>query len=198
MGSRAPWSIPGHLYRPRRAASGRDGETPVAHQDRGPASEHDCAAVHDSRSRRARGAARDAKRDAASLGVTSPAYRATTPEELHGALAPIVGIAWTRCSTSRVACRYSIASRCRLRRRASPASIYQATMFADAGGLMTWAPDLVDSTRIGEIGGKDTQGCQARRPADHLSHRLLPDHQCRRGQEVASPCRRRCSRKRRG
>lgn len=90
----------------------------------------------------------DAQNAAANLGVTVRPYRATSLAELEHALGVIAaesmngllnfqgGLSFiNRQLIVDFAASYHI-----------PA-IYQATIFASAGGLMTWAPDLVDQHR---------------------------------------------------
>jgi putative tryptophan/tyrosine transport system substrate-binding protein len=91
----------------------------------------------------------DAKRAATALGVTVNPYRATSTEELHLALAAIVRDGMDAMlnfqgglSIFHMQDIVDFAAEHRL-----PA-IYQATMFAEAGGLMTWAPDLVEQQRV--------------------------------------------------
>lgn len=91
----------------------------------------------------------DAESTARTLGVTVQAYRATTPAELDRALTAIVsdrmdGMLNFQGGLS-VYLRQSIVDFATEHRL--PA-IYQATMFAEAGGLMTWAPDLVEQQRV--------------------------------------------------
>jgi len=93
--------------------------------------------------------AADAEQAARSLNVTVKAYRAASLRELETALASIVsdgmnGLANFQGGLS-IANRQMIvdfAARHRL-----PA-VYQATLFAEAGGLMAWAPDLEEQFRI--------------------------------------------------
>jgi putative ABC transport system substrate-binding protein len=90
----------------------------------------------------------DAERAAQQLGVIVKPYRAATPDEVDRALAAIVadrmdGMLNFQGGLS-IFMRQGIvdfAAKHRL-----PA-IYQATMFAEAGGLMAWAPDLVEQFR---------------------------------------------------
>ena len=91
----------------------------------------------------------DAQRIAPSLGVTVHPYRATTPDELTRALEAIVADRMDAMlnfqgglSVYRRQVIVDFANAHRL-----PA-IYQATMFADAGGLMTWSPDQVEQQRM--------------------------------------------------
>jgi len=91
----------------------------------------------------------DAQEVAASLGVTVHPYRATTPDELTRALEAIVADRMDAMlnfqgglSVYRRQVIVDFANEHRL-----PA-IYQATMFADDGGLMTWSPDQVEQQRM--------------------------------------------------
>ena len=91
----------------------------------------------------------DAQRVAASLGVTVHPYRATTPDELTRALEAIVADRMDAMLNFQgglsVYRRQSIVDFVNAHRL--PA-IYQATMFAEAGGLMTWSPDQVEQQRM--------------------------------------------------
>ena len=90
----------------------------------------------------------DAEQAAASLGVSVTAYRAASVPELEAALAAIVadgrdgllnfqgGLSLTN---RQLIVDFAAAHRL-------PA-IYQATLFAEAGGLMAWAPDLPQQLR---------------------------------------------------
>lgn len=91
----------------------------------------------------------DAQDAASSLGVTVHPYRATNPKELETALEAIVADGMDAMlnfqgglSVYRRQLIVDFAAANRL-----PA-IYQATMFAEAGGLMAWAPDLVEQQRV--------------------------------------------------
>ena len=91
----------------------------------------------------------DAERTAASLGCTVKAYRAASLPELEAALASIAsdGMNGLMNFQGGLSLGYrqlivDFATRQRL-----PA-MYQATLFAEAGGLMTWAPDLDEQFRI--------------------------------------------------
>lgn len=91
----------------------------------------------------------DAERAAKSLGIQVKAYRAANLDELKAALDRIVadrmdGLLNFQGGLS-LANRQMIAEFAAVQR--IPA-IYQATMFAEAGGLMTWAPDLDEQYRI--------------------------------------------------
>ena len=90
----------------------------------------------------------DAERAAKQLGVTVKPYRAATPNELDRALAGIAGDRMEGMlnfqgglSLAKRQAIVDFANKHRL-----PA-VYQATMFAEAGGLMAWAPDLVEQYR---------------------------------------------------
>ena len=90
----------------------------------------------------------DAQEAAARLGVTVKPYRAASVAELEQALAAIAadgmdGLLNVQGGLSYVNRRRIVdfAAKQRL-----PA-IYQAIVFAEAGGLMTWAPRLVDQFR---------------------------------------------------
>ena len=85
----------------------------------------------------------DAERVAAGLGVTVKAYRAASLTELETALAAIASDSMNGLVTFQGG--LSVANRKRIvefaAKQALPA-IYQATMFAESGGLMSWAPNL--------------------------------------------------------
>ncbi len=90
----------------------------------------------------------DAQKTADPLGVTVTPYRATSLGELERALAAIAADDMNALLNFQGGLSYvyrqrivDFAAKYRL-----PA-IYQATVFAAAGGLMTWAPDLVDQFR---------------------------------------------------
>lgn len=91
----------------------------------------------------------DAERAAASLAISLKVYRATSLSELETALTSIAsdridGLANFQGGLS-LFHRQTIvdfAARHRL-----PA-VYQATLFAEAGGLMAWAPDLEEQYRV--------------------------------------------------
>ena len=90
----------------------------------------------------------DAQETAAKLSVTVKAYRATSLAELEHALAAITAEGMNGLLNFQGGLSYvnrqlivDFAAKHRV-----PA-IYQATAFAAAGGLMTWAPDLVDQFR---------------------------------------------------
>jgi putative ABC transport system substrate-binding protein len=90
----------------------------------------------------------DAEEAAGRLGVTVKPYRAASPPELQQALAGIAADGMNGLLTFQGGLSYvfrqlivDFAAKHRM-----PA-IYQATVFADAGGLMTWAPNLVDQFR---------------------------------------------------
>jgi putative tryptophan/tyrosine transport system substrate-binding protein len=90
----------------------------------------------------------DARKIAPSLGVTLHVYRAANAKELDAALDAIV--------TDRMDAVLNFQGGLSVYRRQHivdfinthrlPA-IYQATLFAEAGGLMSWAPDLVEQQR---------------------------------------------------
>jgi putative ABC transport system substrate-binding protein len=91
----------------------------------------------------------DAQQAAAKLGVTVKPYRAASLPELDQALAAIAADGMNGLLNFQGGLSYvnrqrivDFAGKQRL-----PA-IYQATVFAEAGGLMTWAPNLVDQFRI--------------------------------------------------
>jgi putative ABC transport system substrate-binding protein len=91
----------------------------------------------------------DAQAAATRLGVTVKPYRATSVAELKAALAAIGAERMNGLLNFQGALSYinrqlivDFAAEHHL-----PA-IYQATVFAEAGGLMTWAPNLVDQFRI--------------------------------------------------
>ncbi len=90
----------------------------------------------------------DAQETAAKLSVTVKPYRATSLAELEHALAAIAAEGMNGVLNFQGGLSYvnrqlivDFAAKHRV-----PA-IYQATVFAAAGGLMTWAPDLVDQFR---------------------------------------------------
>jgi putative ABC transport system substrate-binding protein len=91
----------------------------------------------------------DAEQVAPSLNITVKAYRATSLPGLEAALAAIAsdgmnGLANFQGGLS-LQHRQMIADFATQHRL--PA-VYQATMFAEAGGLMAWAPDLAEQYRI--------------------------------------------------
>ena len=91
----------------------------------------------------------DAHEAAARLAVTVKPYRATSLEELKHALEMITaenmnGLLNFQGGLSFINRQLIVDFTASHR---IPA-IYQATVFAEAGGLMTWAPDLVDQHRI--------------------------------------------------
>ena len=91
----------------------------------------------------------DAEQTASTLGVSVKVYRVTSPSELQPALASMVadsmnGLANFQGGLS-LASRQVIVDFAATHRL--PA-VYQATLFAEAGGLMTWAPDLEEQYRI--------------------------------------------------
>jgi len=90
----------------------------------------------------------DAQDRAARLGVTVKPYRATTIAELKQALAAIAADGMNGLMTFQGGLSYinrqlivDFAAAQRM------PGMYQATVFAAAGGLMAWAPDLVDQYR---------------------------------------------------
>lgn len=90
----------------------------------------------------------DAHQAATRLGVTTKPYRATSAAELKQALAAIVADDMNGLLNFQGGLSYvnrhlivDVAAKHRV-----PA-IYQATVFAEAGGLMAWAPNLVDQFR---------------------------------------------------
>jgi putative ABC transport system substrate-binding protein len=90
----------------------------------------------------------DAQAEAQRLGMTVKLYRAPTVEDVDSALAAIAadgmdGMLNFQGAVSLMK-RWDIVAFATARRL--PA-IYQATMFAEAGGLMTWAPDLAEQYR---------------------------------------------------
>ena len=91
----------------------------------------------------------DAQDAARALGVVVQPYRATTPKELDRALETIVGDKVDGLLNFQGG--LSVYQRQRIvdfiNAHRLPA-IYQATLFAEAGGLMSWAPDLVEQQRI--------------------------------------------------
>lgn len=90
----------------------------------------------------------DARAAAKLLGMTVKLYRAPTVDDVDGALAAITsdgmdGMLNFQGAVS-IMKRHDITAFAKKHRL--PA-IYQATMFAEAGGLMTWAPDLAEQYR---------------------------------------------------
>lgn len=90
----------------------------------------------------------DAQAAASTLGVTVKPYRATSLAELEAALALIAAEGMNGLLNFQGGLSYvnrqlivDFAASHRI------AAIYQATVFAKAGGLMTWAPDLVEQHR---------------------------------------------------
>jgi len=90
----------------------------------------------------------DAEQAATALGITVKSYRATSLDELQNALTAIVNDGMDGLlnfqgglSLSNRQLIVNFAAEHRL-----PA-IYQATLFAEAGGLMSWAPNLEDQYR---------------------------------------------------
>jgi putative tryptophan/tyrosine transport system substrate-binding protein len=91
----------------------------------------------------------DAEQVAPRIGVTVKAYRAATKPELDAALVAIVkdrmnGLLNFQGGLS-LAFRQDIVDF--VAKHRLPA-IYQATLFAEAGGLMAWAPDLEEPFRV--------------------------------------------------
>jgi putative ABC transport system substrate-binding protein len=91
----------------------------------------------------------DAEQAAAALKISVKAYRATSLPELETALTAIAADGMNGLANFQggLSLRYrdmiaGFAAKHRL-----PA-VYQATMFAEAGGLMAWAPDLNEQYRI--------------------------------------------------
>jgi putative ABC transport system substrate-binding protein len=91
----------------------------------------------------------DAQQIAPALEISVKAYRATSFPELQAALAAIAsdGMSGLANFQGGLSLQYrqmiaDFATQHRL-----PA-VYQATMFAEAGGLMAWAPDLSEQYRI--------------------------------------------------
>jgi putative ABC transport system substrate-binding protein len=91
----------------------------------------------------------DAQAAASKLGVTVEPFRATTVTELDNALAAIAAKGMNGLLNFQGGLSYVNRQRIVdfVAKHRIPA-IYQATVFAAAGGLMTWAPDLVDQFRI--------------------------------------------------
>ena len=91
----------------------------------------------------------DAEQAAATLKIAIKVYRATTKPELETALASIAGDGMNGLANFQGG--LSIANRELIvdfaAKHKLPA-VYQATMFAEAGGLMAWAPDLETQYRI--------------------------------------------------
>jgi putative tryptophan/tyrosine transport system substrate-binding protein len=107
----------------------------------------------------------DAEHAAASLGLSVKAYRATSDAELEGALAAIVADA--RDGLLNFQGGLSLRKRQLIvdfvAAHRLPA-IYQATLFAEAGGLMAWAPDLPAQYRT--AAGYVDKILQGARPGD--------------------------------
>lgn len=90
----------------------------------------------------------DAEQTAASLGISVKAYRATSLNELEPALAAIVTDGMAGLANFQGG--LSLANRQRIVEFAAThhlPAVYQATLFAEVGGLMTWAPNLEDQYR---------------------------------------------------
>lgn len=90
----------------------------------------------------------EAQRAAEALQVQVKPYRASTPAELASALKNM--LADSMDGLANFQGRLSLANRQLIvdfaAKHRLPA-VYQATLFAEAGGLMSWAPDLVDQYR---------------------------------------------------
>lgn len=90
----------------------------------------------------------DAENAAKALGITVKPYRAASLAELRAALGEIVADAMDGMLNFQGG--LSLANRLlitgHMNEHRLPA-IYQATLFAEAGGLMAWAPDLVEQYR---------------------------------------------------
>jgi putative ABC transport system substrate-binding protein len=107
----------------------------------------------------------DAQQAAARLGVTVKAYRATSVAELTRALTAIAGdnvngLLNFQGGLSYVNRHLIVEAMA----KAGIPAIYQATVFAEAGGLMTWAPSLVDQFRA--AAGYVAQILNGARPGD--------------------------------
>lgn len=91
----------------------------------------------------------DAEQAAVSLKMSVTVYRATSQSEFETALASIVSDRMNGLANFQGA--LSIANRQMLvdfaAKHRLPA-VYQATMFAETGGLMAWAPDLEEQYRV--------------------------------------------------
>jgi putative ABC transport system substrate-binding protein len=91
----------------------------------------------------------DAEAAAAKLNVEVKPYRAASPEELERGFAAIRADQMNGLLNFQGG--FSYVNRDRITRFASEQrlpAIYQATVFAAAGGLMAWAPDLVEQFRM--------------------------------------------------
>jgi putative ABC transport system substrate-binding protein len=91
----------------------------------------------------------DAQQAAASLGVTVKPYRAASVVELDRSLVSIAADGMNGLLNFQGGLSY--VNRQRIVDFAATQrlpAMYQATVFAEAGGLMTWAPNLVDQFRI--------------------------------------------------
>lgn len=91
----------------------------------------------------------DAERAATALDIQVRVYRATSPEELGKALAAIAHESMDGLLNFQGG--LSLAFRQRIVDFAAEhrlPAIYQATLFAEAGGLMSWAPDLEHQYRM--------------------------------------------------
>ena len=90
----------------------------------------------------------EAQKTAASLGITVKSYRATSLPQLEKALADLVSEGMNGMLSFQGA--LTLANRKLMVDFATQnriPAIYQATLFAEAGGLMTWAPDLPQQFR---------------------------------------------------
>lgn len=90
----------------------------------------------------------DAVSAAPALGLQVKPYRATSVEELDHALTAIAADGINGLANFQG--RLSLANRKKIVAFAAEKripAVYQATLFAEAGGLMAWAPDLVDQYR---------------------------------------------------
>jgi len=91
----------------------------------------------------------DAERAATDLGITVKSYRATSLSELQAALAAIAsdGMEGLLCFQG----GFALGNRKLIVDFAAEhhlPAIYQATLFAEAGGLMSWAPNLEAQYRV--------------------------------------------------
>ena len=90
----------------------------------------------------------DAIAAARRLGVEVKAYRVNSVDELERALEAMIADGKNGLATFQG--RLSLANRERIVGFAAEhrlPAVYQATLFAEAGGLMAWAPDLIDQYR---------------------------------------------------
>ncbi len=91
----------------------------------------------------------EAEQAATSLGLSVKAYRVASFDELSPALAAIVGDGMNGLANFQGG--LSLANRKLIVDFAAQQhlpAVYQATLFAEAGGLMAWAPNLEDQFRI--------------------------------------------------